>query len=243
MSNYFDGLIRASGLAAGSYPLPAAYHGITEIEAQHDAPPAAIPAATPASPAPAVAEAEETNARQTGIDAPPPVAAATPAQAMVHAALRWVTAEGQTPGAPTEIEIAPEQPPPSFARALTTHGTTPPAPDAATRPPEALTPLRVAPIRRPESIDQPPPMGERGAAPDHPQRDGGDLYRRDPFTCRCPATADGGAGARSDTAAAGRSPAASIRAHTARLAQALSMGLANLATIDERLPRRRGGRP
>ncbi|MGH8581315.1 MAG: hypothetical protein ACREWG_00705 [Gammaproteobacteria bacterium] len=67
-------------------------------------------------------------------------------QAMVHAALRWVTAEVQTPGAPTEIEIALEQPPRAG-----------PAPDAATRPPEALTPLRVAPIRPSESIELPPP--------------------------------------------------------------------------------------
>jgi len=88
MSNYFDGLIRASGLAAGSYPPVATDHGITEIEVQHDAPPAATLAATPVSTAPAMAEAPGTNTRQTGIDTPPPVAATTPVPVTLEPAAR-----------------------------------------------------------------------------------------------------------------------------------------------------------
>lgn len=235
MSNYFDGLIRASGLAAGSYPPVAADHGITEIEAQHDASPAATSPVTagarrdtqgtehdapPAAITP-VAEGPRTNTQPTEIITPPPVATptmpasaireygapprtertelvsdrplATPpasasnprpqsdlpdlGQAMVHTALRWVTAEVHTASALTEIEIAPERVPPKSAQALTTHGNTPPArpsvsppeaqpvPGATTLPPEAPIPLRVAPVRHPASTDQPPPWASATRRP------------------------------------------------------------------------------
>ncbi|MFH0344342.1 MAG: hypothetical protein ACHBNF_19985 [Chromatiales bacterium] len=188
MSNYFDGLIRASGLGPSSAPR-AGDHGITEVDAQHAAPPVAKPAATPAATAPAVAQAPTRNTRQTGIDTAPPVAAVTPTpvtlespasvppksvadehaepvstrtllvpsgpsarpepdaqdvgQAVVRAALRWVTADVQTQGARTETEIAREPAPPAE-----------PAPDA--KPHMLQMPMRVEPVRHPETTDRLP---------------------------------------------------------------------------------------
>lgn len=172
MSNYFDGLIRASGLAAGSYPPVAADHGITEIEVQHDAPPSATspvteeprtndqradfitppPMATPTLPAPPIREdAAPPRKAYTGLASDrslPASPAQSPqpqsdlpdlGQAMAHA-LRWVTADVESPSALTEIALEPA--PPNLPQALTTHG---------------ITPLRVAPIRQPESIDQTSP--------------------------------------------------------------------------------------
>jgi hypothetical protein len=239
MSDYFGALIRASGLAAGTGPPVAADHGITEIEAQHDAPPAATSPVTagprrdtqgtevdhgiteievqhdapPAAITP-VTEGPRTDTEPTEIITPPPVApptlpapaireysappgtaytelasdrplatsplgsplvsnprpqeaASDPGQAMVHAALRWVTTDVPNPSASTEI--APDPTPPIPAQELTTHKIAPPAkpsvtppaagpvPGAITLPPEAAIPLRVAPIRHPASTDQPPP--------------------------------------------------------------------------------------
>lgn len=224
MSNYFDGLIRASGLAAGSYPPVATGHGITEIEVQQDAPPATTspvtqvprtntqrteitttpPVATTTMPVSAIREYSAPLRREypeLASDRPLPVAPASapdprgetsmapglptppasasgprpqesapdPGQAMVHAALRWVAADVQSLSASTEIALTPEPTPPIPAQELTTHKITPatrpsvsapeagPAPGATTLPPEALTPLRVAPIRHLEPIDQPSP--------------------------------------------------------------------------------------
>lgn len=230
MSDYFGALIRASGLAAGTGPPVAADHGITEIEAQHDAPvaadhgitdievqrdapPAAITAvakeprrdtqpteiitpprvATPTLPAPAIREyAAPSGTAYTALasDRPLPTspsgsppassprpqeAAPKPGQAMVHAALRWVTADVPSPSASTEI--APEPTPPIPAPKSTAHKITPPArpaisppeagpvPGATTLPPEAPIPLRVAPIRHPASTDQPPPWASATRRP------------------------------------------------------------------------------
>lgn len=220
MSDYFGSLIRASGLAAGSHPPVAADHGITEIEIQPDAPPAAItpvtegprtntqpteiitprPVATPTLPAPAIREHAAppgTEHTELASDRPLPAspapapdprgetsmapglptspalsprpqeAAPDPGQGMVHAALRWVTADVPSPSASTEVP--PEPTPPIPAQELTTHKITPPTrpsvnppeagpvPGATTLPPEATIPLRVAPIRHPASTYPPPP--------------------------------------------------------------------------------------
>ncbi len=99
----------------------------------------------------------------------PQAAAPDPGQAMVHAALRWVTADVGSPGALTEIALTPEPTPPIPAQELTTHKITPATMPSVSAPeaqpvagatallPEALTRLRVAPIRHLEPIDQPSP--------------------------------------------------------------------------------------
>lgn len=171
MSNYFDGLIRASGLAAGSYPLPAAVHGMIEIEAQHDAPPTAIPAAS-------IGDKDEelvstdSPLMPSDLDARPLSDSQDLGQAMVHAALRWVMADGDSPGALTAVAL--ESAPPNPVQASTNNITAPVRPAASqpgaepmtgvtTRLPEAPIPLRVAPIRHPESTDRLPhrPSGTR----------------------------------------------------------------------------------
>jgi len=226
MSNYFDGLIRASGFALRTDPQVAADPVIIEIDVQTDAPPPATPAvragarmdtqrseiitpppvAAPTLPKPAIREyaaPPRTEHTELAFDRPlptspasapdprgetsmapglptppasasnarPQAAAPDPGQAMMHAALRWVTAAVQSPSALTEIALTPEPTPPDPdpAQALTTHKITPPArpsvsppeagpvPGATTLPPDAPIPLRVAPIRHPASTDQPPP--------------------------------------------------------------------------------------
>jgi hypothetical protein len=90
---------------------------------------------------------------------------------MVHAALRWVTADVQSPSASTEI--APEPMPPIPVQELTAHEITPPVsppesgsvPGATMLAPEAARPLRVTPIRNPASTDQPPPWASATRRP------------------------------------------------------------------------------
>lgn len=172
MSNYFDALIRASGLAAGSQRPPAVYHGIIEIEAQHDAPPAAIPAASIGDKDGGLVSTHSP-LMPSDPDARPLSDSQDLGQAMVHAALRWVTADGDSPGALTAVAL--ESAPPNPVQALTTNNITAPARPAASQPgaepmtgvttrlPEASIPLRVAPIRHPESTDRLPhrPSGTR----------------------------------------------------------------------------------
>ena len=83
----------------------------------------------------------------------------TPPDYGEHAALRWVTADGDSPGALTAVAL--KSAPPNPVQALTTNDITAPARPAASQPgaqpmtgvttrlPEAPIPLRVAPIRHP----------------------------------------------------------------------------------------------